>query len=169
MAAFNGRRLPATALAIAVDSSIKNKESIHKMIWLILGGKEFIPQQPNSSIDYIYLSSKGVPKLSIINLAEILNITMKDIAQLLSVSSKTLGRLERKDLLDPLESSLSIELASLTARGISVFGDSSRFNTWLKKENRALSGKQPFELLNTPTGLKLVGQILERIEEGVYT
>jgi putative toxin-antitoxin system antitoxin component (TIGR02293 family) len=158
-----------SAIAISVHSSMRNKDSINRIVWLILGGKEFLPNEPSSSIEYIYASSKGIPKLSVINLAEMLNIPMKDIASLLNISYKTLGRLQRKDLLDPLESSLSIELANLTARGISVFEDVDKFNQWLKKENRALSSKKPFDLLNTPTGIKMVGQLLERIEEGVYT
>jgi len=158
-----------SAIAIAVHSSLRNKDSINRIVWLILGGNEFLPNEPISAIDYIHASTRGIPKLSVINLSEMLNVPMKDIAALLNISYKTLGRLQRKDLLDPLESSLSIELANLTARGISVFEDADKFNQWLKKENRALSGKRPFDLLNTPTGIKMVGQLLERIEEGVYT
>ena len=158
-----------SAIAIAVRSSLINKDSLNRIVWLILGGKEFLPAEPSSYIEYIHASSRGIPKLSVINLAEMLNVPMKDIAVLLNISYKTLGRLQRKDLLAPLESSLSIELANLTARGISVFEDLEKFNQWLKKENRALSGNKPFELLNTPTGIKMVGQLLERIEEGVYT
>jgi putative toxin-antitoxin system antitoxin component (TIGR02293 family) len=159
----------AGAVALTLHNSLKNKDSINRLVWLILGGKEFSPDEPASSIDYISASSKGIPKQSIINLAEILNVPMKDIARLLNVSYKTLGRLQKKDLLDPLESSLSIELANLAAKGMSVFEDNTRFNQWLKKENRALSGKRPFDLLNTPTGIKLVHQVLDRIEDGVYT
>jgi putative toxin-antitoxin system antitoxin component (TIGR02293 family) len=163
------KEVSRTAIAIAIHSSVKNKDSINRIVWLILGGKEFLPNEPITSIEYIHASSRGIPKLSVINLADMLNVPMKDIAALLNISYKTLGRLQRKDLLDPLESSLSIELANLTARGISVFEDVDKFNQWLKKENRALSGKKPFDLLNTPTGIKMVGQLLERIEEGVYT
>ena len=163
------KSLQSSAIAISIHSSLKNKESFNHLVWLILGGKEFLPNEPSTSMEYIHASSRGIPKLSVMNLAEILNVPMKDIASLLNVSYKTLGRLQRKDLLDPLESSLSIELANLTAQGMSVFEDLDKFNSWLKKENRALSGKRPFDLLNTPTGIKLVSQVLERIAEGVYT
>lgn len=159
----------AKVVSLAIHNSLKNKESISRLVWLILGGKEFSDNEPSSSIEYIQISSQGIPKQSVINLAEVLNVPMKEIARLLNISYKTLGRLQKKDLLAPLESSLSIELANLTAKGVSVFEDSDRFNTWLKKENRALGGRAPFDLLNTPTGIKMVTQVLERIEEGVYT
>lgn len=172
MAAANERKpsdANAKVVSIAIHNSLRNKDSVSRLVWVILGGKEFLPNEPSSAMEYVHASSQGIPKQSVINLAEILNIPMKEIARLLNVSYKTLGRLQKKDLLDPLESSLSIELANLTAKGVSVFEDSARFNSWLKKENRALAGKKPFDLLNTPTGIKMVVQVLERIEEGVYT
>lgn len=159
----------AKAISLALGNSLRNKDSVNRIVWLILGGKDFLPQEPASAMEYVRASAQGIPKQSVINLAEILNVPMKDIAHLLNISYKTLGRLQKKDRLDPLESSLSIELANLTAKGVSVFEDSGRFNTWLKKENRALGGKKPFELLNTPTGINMVAQVLDRIEEGVYT
>ena len=94
---------------------------------------------------------------------------MKDMATLLNISYKTLGRKKGTDVLDSLASSLSIEIANTFTKGLSVFEDPDKFNHWLQKGNRALNGKKPFELLNTPTGIKLVNQVLGRIKEGVYT
>jgi putative toxin-antitoxin system antitoxin component (TIGR02293 family) len=94
---------------------------------------------------------------------------MKDMAMLLNVSYKTLGRKKKTDILDSLSSSLSIELAGTVAKGLTVFEDMDKFSRWLQKENRALQGKKPFELLSTPTGIKMVNKLLGRIEEGVYT
>jgi uncharacterized protein (DUF2384 family) len=52
---------------------------------------------------------------------------------------------------------------------LSVFEDAQKLKRWLHKENKALNGQKPFDLLNTPTGIKLVNQILGRIEDGVYS
>ncbi|MEJ7683748.1 MAG: MbcA/ParS/Xre antitoxin family protein [Segetibacter sp.] len=71
--------------------------------------------------------------------------------------------------MDSLTSSLSIEIANTIAKGLSVFEDNNKLNRWLHKENRALQGKKPFDLLKTPTGIKMVNRLLSRIEEGVYT
>jgi putative toxin-antitoxin system antitoxin component (TIGR02293 family) len=164
-----GKSIEANDITVMVDKSLKNKEPLIYVVYLILGGKLFLPKAPVSTIDYVLASWKGIPKQSLLNLSDILDIPMKDIAVMLNVSYKTLGRKSKKDLLNPLESSLSIELATVTAKGLFVFEDAEKFSRWLQKENRALSGKKPIQLLNTPTGIKLVSQILERIEQGVYT
>lgn len=152
-----------------IKETISHESSIDVIAWLVLGGKSFMHSRPVSHIDFVLASEKGIPKLSVENLAGVLDITIADMAGLLSVSYKTLGRKKRTDILDELSSSMSIEIANTVAKGISVFEDRDKFNRWLQKENRALKGKKPFELLNTPTGIKLVNQILVRMEEGVYS
>ena len=94
---------------------------------------------------------------------------MKDMANLLNISYKTLGRKKNTDLLSSLASSLTIEIADTITKGLYVFEDATKLNRWLHKENKALNGNKPFDLLNTPTGIKLVNQILGRIGEGVYS
>jgi len=156
-------------IVLLLKDQIRKNASSDIITWLMLGGKEFMPSRPSSVIDFFTASSRGIPKLSLINLATVMNVPMKDIATLLNVSYKTLGRKKKTDMLDSISSSLSIEIANTIAKGLSVFEDSSKLNRWLHKENRALKGQKPFDLLSTPTGIKLVNQILGRIEEGVYT
>ncbi len=159
---------PSNIVSILKDQ-IRRNASYNTIIWVMLGGKEFMPSRPSSILDFVMASSEGIPKLSVLNLAAILDVPMKDIATLLNVSYKTLGRKKRTDILDSISSSLSIEIANTIAKGLSVFEDSDKLNRWLHKENRALKNQKPFDLLSTPTGIKLVNQILGRIEEGVYT
>ena len=137
--------------------------------WFMLGGKNFMPLKPTSSIDFVIAGSKGIPKLSVHNLAVLLDVPMKDMASLLNISYKTLGRKKDTDILSSIASSLTIEIANTITKGLYIFEDAAKLNRWLHKENKALKGNKPFDLLNTPTGIKLVNQILGRIEEGVYT
>ena len=159
---------PSNIVSILKDH-IKRNEPSNIITWIILGGKTFMASKPSSILDFVTASSKGIPKLSVLNLAAVLDVPMKDMAVLLNVSYKTLGRKKKTDVMDTISSSLSIEIANTIAKGLSVFEDSAKLNRWLHKENRALNGQKPFDLLNTPTGIKLVNQILGRIEEGVYT
>ena len=94
---------------------------------------------------------------------------MKDMAELLGMSYKTLGRKKETDSLDALSSSLSIEIAATLTNWLSVFEDAAKLNRWLHKENLALKGQEPFHLLNSPTGIRVVNQLLVRIGEGIYT
>lgn len=156
-------------LADTLQSYLKKSVSANRLAWVMLGGKSFMNAEPVSMLDFVVASNKGIPKLAVINLAEVLNIPMKDMANLLNVSYKTLGRKTKTDELSSMVSSLSIEITNTVVKGLAVFEDPDKFNKWLHKENRALKGQTPFELLNTPTGIKLVNQVLGRIEEGIYT
>lgn len=144
-------------------------QSQEKFVWQILGAEKFIPKEPSSSLDLLDASWAGLRKFSIISLAEVMNIPMKDMANLLSMTYKTFARKSESEAFDSVTSSLSIEIASTVAHGITVFEDRDKFNRWLHKENRSLKGQKPYDLLKTPTGLKMVNQILERIDEGVYS
>ncbi len=171
-AAPKARTVPAREsedLSALVKKHIKKGASANLLTWVILGGKNFMPKQPVSDFDFLTASDKGITKQSLINLADIMDIPMKDIAILLNVSYKTLGRKQNTDILDSLVSSLSIEIANTIANGLSVFEEADKLNRWLQKENRALNGKKPIELLSTPTGIKMVNRVLSRMEEGIYT
>ncbi len=156
----------------AMHSTAVNENKAKKSqmtTWEILGGKEFARTEPKSGLDYLNAGNEGIRKESVLRLAKILEVPMKDIAALLNLSYKTLERKKPTDTLDSLSSSLSIEIAETISKGLSVFEDSAKLNRWLRKENKGLQGKKPIDLLSTPTGLKLVNGILGRIEEGIYT
>jgi len=148
---------------------IPENTSQEQFAWHILGEESFLPARPVSDFDLLEASLTGIKKQSIISLAKVMNIPLKDMAALLNLSYKTLGRKKESDTFDSLVSSLSIEIALTVAHGLTVFEDEIKFNRWLNKENRALKGQKPIELLNTPTGIKLVNQVLGRIDEGIYS
>lgn len=154
---------------IVEDFAVSYQTNNFQTAWAILGGKNFMARQPASALDFLSASIKGIPKLAVENLAAILKIPMKDMASLLNLSYKTLARKQKTDVLNNIVSSLSIEIANVVAKGLSVFEDEDRFNRWLHKQNKALRGQRPFDLLNTPTGITLVSQVIGRIEEGVYS
>lgn len=126
-------------------------------------------QEPSSSFQYVENAMDGVPKSSAINLANTMDIPLKDMAFLLNISYKTFARKKSGDKMDALTSSLTIEIANVIAEGITTFGSLQKFRNWLQKPNRALSGHSPFSLLSTPTGIKMVQNVLGRINEGIYT
>jgi putative toxin-antitoxin system antitoxin component (TIGR02293 family) len=160
--------LPLRKMSTMPASAIKKRKA-RITSWEILGGKQFISAEPVSIFDYVKAGNKGISKQSVIRLAEVMKVPMKDMATLLNISYKTLGRKKPSDTLNSLSSSLSIEIAETVAKGLSVFEDTDKLNRWLQKENRALQGKKPIDFLNTPTGIKMVNRLLGRIEEGIYT
>ncbi len=158
---------------LTADEPIENYVASHApqptLAWRVLGGRHFTGRIPESALDFYQIGERGITKSSVKNLADVLGIPMVEMSDLLNVSYKTLSRKSNEDLLDGWISSHSIEIAQTIARGLSLFEDREKLKRWLRKPNRALRGKIPLALLKYPTGIKLVNQIMGRIEEGVYT
>jgi putative toxin-antitoxin system antitoxin component (TIGR02293 family) len=51
---------------------------------------------------------------------------------------------------------------------IEVFGTREKAENWMKTPNLALGGKTPAALIIEPGGLKIVEDVLSRIEYGIY-
>jgi putative toxin-antitoxin system antitoxin component (TIGR02293 family) len=143
--------------------------SVEKITWQLLGGKLFMAKEPSTNIDFLVAGNLGIKKDVMQHLALALDIPMKDMAVLLSLSYKTISRMRKADRLGSLESSLAIEMARVMAKGLTIFEDIDVLRSWLKKRNRALAGQRPIDLFHTPTGINNVHSILVRIEEGVYS
>jgi putative toxin-antitoxin system antitoxin component (TIGR02293 family) len=124
---------------------------------------------PSSYLEVIRLIDEGVKKATVEHFSRNLKIPMTSIAPLLNMSYKTLTRKKGSEKLDSSISSLVFELASTYGKAFEIFRDRDKVNRWFNKSNKALNGGQPFALLHTATGIKLVNQVLGRIEEGVYS
>lgn len=62
---------------------------------------------------------------------------------------------------------LTLEIALLYLKGLDVFVDSQKFNTWLESQNIALGGIKPKDLLDNTFGINMIKDELSRIEHGV--
>ena len=98
---------------------------------------------PTTAMEFYDAVSAGVPKLSVDNLADVMDIPMTVMAKILNLSYKTLTRKNKKDLLDRAVSFHTYEMSDIIARGFEVFENGAKLNRWLHKENRALKGKKP--------------------------
>lgn len=163
------RKSKTSEKRLELDVLLESDSSENRLTWAILGGEQSLVEEPSSALDYIALSQKGLQKKSLATLAAVMSIPMKDMAHLLNISYKTLGRKRNDDKMDQLSSSLVIEMAQLVARGLAVFGDQDRLRSWLQRSNQALKGQRPLDLMNSPTGLRLVSSVLTRLEEGIIT
>ncbi len=148
-----------------LEDALKKGESVHHLAWIILGGNQFMPKKPHSDADFLKISYKGIPKISVLSLARILEITTDQISFLLSTSRRTLGRRKITDILDVLMSSLCIEMSLTIALGLALFKDYQKFLRWLRQKNPAIQSKTPYDLLNTPTGIKTVHAMLAGLKK----
>jgi|GEM_PF-445480 putative toxin-antitoxin system antitoxin component (TIGR02293 family) len=146
--------------------NIENRNSL--IYWLGMpssNGKSFV-----SDFDIIKLGASGITKNAIHTLASFIGISRKYISEnIFDVSVKTLERKDNRTKLDKKTSSHAVEIAKLLQHTYEVFRDEEKVKRWLNKENRALNNLKPVELFDTLSGLRLVDNILVRIEEGVYS
>jgi putative toxin-antitoxin system antitoxin component (TIGR02293 family) len=88
----------------------------------------------------------------------------------LVVPRRTLA--DRKQKGKPLSAEQSDRLARVLrvyARAEEAIGDASRAHAWLHKENRALEGRRPVDLVGSDAGTRAVEKVLGRIEYGVVS
>ncbi len=120
-------------------------------------------------LDLVALTRKGIPKQALLNLGTMLNLSLKELANLLPVTERTLQRREPETLLGAAVSEQIILIAEVTEKGSSVLGGIEPFKKWLREENLALGGHQPLHLLDTAIGVQLVEEELGKLEYGVYS
>ena len=138
-------------------------------VYSILGGKNVLQQNIKSRMDLIELSKKGVSKNALLHLAEYLNLSESQIAQLLPVSKRTVQRYSPNKLFTRAVSESILQIAEVAARGVEVFGDKKRFLAWLDHPSPALGNKTPTSLLDSRFGTEMILDELGRIEYGVIS
>ena len=123
----------------------------------------------NFYISNIQKARKGVPFSKAITIADQLNLTMQELADILHVSLRTLQRYDPNKIMDVGISTKILRLESLALHGAEVFGkDYKAFAKWLRLEVPALEGKSPISYLDTSFGLDWIDQILGQIEHGIF-
>jgi putative toxin-antitoxin system antitoxin component (TIGR02293 family) len=135
----------------------------------ILGGKRVLRKEIHSSLDFIELSDRGVPKSALTNLANYLGLSLRQMAQLLPISERTLQRYRAGKLFDSAVSEQILHIAEVAAKGAEVFEDKENFLSWLNKPNPSLAREAPINLLKSRFGANLVLEELGRMEHGVFS
>ncbi len=122
-----------------------------------------------SPFDLIAQSRSGMGHAEVRRLATQLELTIRELATLLSMNERTMARRLVSGSLNKVESERLLLLDALAAHGLRVFEDQGKFNRWLRRPLEILDSQSPLQMLDTATGFQVVDQILGRIEYGVYS
>ncbi|WP_429886113.1 type II RES/Xre toxin-antitoxin system antitoxin [Geoalkalibacter halelectricus] len=128
---------------------------------------EVLQEQPSLK-NLTAAARHGVPRKFADELAEALDISLRDLAPLLHASERNLRRYQPEQLLPADVSDRALNIARVFERALDVLDTPERAVQWLKKPNRAL-GEAPLALLATTFGAEQVLAILGRIEHGVFS
>lgn len=136
----------------------------------LLGGKATIAPEPATAGEWVARIQAGLPAASAFAFKEVLDLTNQELASVLGVSPRTLGRLDRaKSRLDLVSGDRLVRSARLFAIATEVLEKAPAAARWLKSPQRALDGAVPLELAQTDVGSRAVEALLGRMEHGVYT
>lgn len=114
--------------------------------------------------------SRGLGYQSLVRFQEMSLLSLKEIADLVSISERTLSRRKERGRLDPEESDRLLRVARVFAKALELFdGDASAARNWLHTPARALGGERPIDLARTDLGSREVEALVDRIEHGVLT
>ncbi len=97
-------------------------------------------------------------------------IPVSTLLPVFGISVRTFMRLKSDPdrLLDSEQSGRVWQFAELFANAEDVLGSQESAVEWMMSPAMALENRRPIELLTTPIGAQLVGDVIERMRHGVY-
>lgn len=132
-----------------------------------LGGSQAFGREIRSDFDLDDAIREGLPLSTIESVVSGGALRPSELDALV-IPRRTLAH--RKRLGRSLTTRQSDRLARVVrvvARAEEAIGDFAKAKRWLRKPNRALQGKRPLDLLASDVGIRIVEQLLGRIEHGL--
>lgn len=123
----------------------------------------------NNTFFRIELARKGITKKMLLDLAQKMEISISEMANILQISLRTIQRYEDSDRFDTRTSEHILLIERLYKFGYnSIFDSPHSFNEWMKREQFGLQYLVPVSLLDTFSGIELVYSKLVQFEHGVF-
>ena len=121
-----------------------------------------------SILSLIHSVRQGISFAVFLKLVNKSPFSISEWSSFLHLSERTMQRYKKEEkTFDPIYSEKILEVSLLYNKGVEVFGDTERFNSWLSANNIALGNVKPKELLDTTFGISLLKDEIGRIEHGV--
>jgi len=131
-----------------------------------LGGHHTLGRTLSSERDLRDAIRQGFPHKVVVELMQASGLTLKELADALDLSPRSLQRRRRSGRLARFESDRLYRLARIVALSRESLGDDQVALRWLKRPNRALGGSAPVTAIDTEVGARQVENILGRIAYG---
>jgi putative toxin-antitoxin system antitoxin component (TIGR02293 family) len=120
-------------------------------------------------VQQVNLARRGVTPLLFNGVAEAYNLSNKELAELLDISTRSIERyLKAGKTIRGLVAQRLITLSELYMNGLNTFGTSAKFLKWLNASIPALGNQTPKSFLDTQHGINLLVQELGRIRHGIF-
>lgn len=131
-----------------------------------LGGQHTLGRALSTDRDLREAIREGFPPAVVEELMQSSGLTLKELADALDLSPRSLQRRRRSGRLARFESDRLYRLARIVALARQSLGGRDHAIDWLKRANRALGGVAPIAAIDTEPGARQVENILGRIAYG---
>ena len=120
----------------------------------------------HSSQAIVFSARKGLKPKVFYDFAQAIKMPEKILAGILNLSARTISNYrEQGRVLEPVHSEHLLKLISLFEKGEDVFRNVDEFNYWIRKPFWN-SQETPLDWLNTPGGVDLVIEELDKLAQG---
>ena len=111
----------------------------------------------------------GFPFKAFTILTRSMEVSNKELAELVQISARTLNRRQKEGKLKADESDRLLRFARIFTHALDLFeGDKEAAQNWLSSDNRALKDESPLEASRTEEGAREVENLIVRLEHGVF-
>jgi putative toxin-antitoxin system antitoxin component (TIGR02293 family) len=117
----------------------------------------------------IDLLRKGLPTSSLDKLHRKMGISNSELARITHIAIRTLQRRKKQGRFNTCESERLLRIEILFDKAVDVLGDVEAARAWIKTPVKALAGETPLDYCDTEPGAREVGNLLGRIEHGVFS
>ena len=131
-----------------------------------LGGRGVLGRNLTGPRDLCQAIREGFPPAVVEELMQASGLTLKELAEALDLSPRSLQRRRRSGRMARFESDRLYRLARIVALARQSLGDHQSAARCLKRSNRALGGVAPISAIDTELGARQVENVLGRIAYG---
>lgn len=138
----------------------------------LLGGNRTFRGRLKNPLDAHEMLLRGLPGAALLHLFNNLLVIRRSssLERAVGMSFRTFQR--RKSgpakLLNVVQSGRTWKFAEILAKATEVLGSQEEAEQWLERPAIGLNQRRPIDLLETPAGVEMVENFLERLEYGVY-
>ena len=137
----------------------------------ILGGPKAVGSPARNAAELAHAIQQGLSKASLLSVKHRAALTDRQLAAMLGISEKTLGRIKEGDgrRLDAVSSDRLYRVARIFAMAEHVLESAEAAHKWLHHPQIGLGNQVPLDFLQTELGAREVENLLGRIEYGVFS
>lgn len=153
----------------------KNRDAIRgsaEQVVEFMGGRHLIKGAINSDLDVHDVIQKGLPGGVVSFMVKnVKTLAPEDVRRAVGVSVRTVQRRagSPKKPLSQVQSGRAWKFAEIITKAENVLGSREEAERWMIAPALALDQRRPIDLLASPPGMKMVEDLLTRIQYSVYT